>query len=399
MSTSEPPAKIISPIFADISLRDGLQAPGCNPLTVEERLTFAKKVIGMGVHVVEAGFAGATTLDFEVISKISNIKTNCIISSLARCHINDITAAGEALKNAKNKRIHVFISTSPIHMAAKLAMTSDEVLEAAVDGVKMALQYTDDVQFSLEDFTRTEESFAHKVIAAVIDAGATTVNLPDTVGYTTPTEYAGMISRILQNVPTAKNITLSTHCHDDLGLAVANSIAAVEAGALQIECTINGLGERAGNAALEELAMVFKVREDHFNSRINLDTTRLTDISQYFAEVTGIPTAHNKAIVGLNAFRHESGIHVHGIGKNPQTYEIMTAESVGCVKSSLTIGALSGRSGLHQHAAELGFTLSKEQVNELYDIFMEVAEKERVSDDEFIKLIKQVQGETKVIAS
>ncbi|MFT7144827.1 MAG: 2-isopropylmalate synthase [bacterium] len=374
----------------DTTLRDGLQAPNTNPVNIKQRLEIGALLANMNVDIIEAGFAIGSKNDFGTIKGLASMGLDNTICSLARSMPADIDAAGEAIKGARRGRIHTFISTSPIHMTAKLNMTPEEVLDNAVKGIKMASKYTDDIQFSLEDYTRTEKDFAFRMVEAVINAGATTVNLPDTVGYTLPQEFKRMVIELLHNVPNSDKAIFSTHCHNDLGLAVANSLAGVIGGARQIECTINGLGERAGNAAMEEIIMAYHVRGDRMLYKNNIITEKFKEASDMLAKYTDAPVQKNKAIVGINAFAHESGIHQHGVGKDARTYEIMTPKSVGWGHTTISLGVTSGSDGLMQKSKELGYNLSKEDIKRIYPMFMQKAEKGRVSDDDFRAIIENV---------
>jgi 2-isopropylmalate synthase len=377
-------------IIFDTTLRDGLQSPNLSPVNLDQRVDIGVRLSELGVDVIEAGFAIASELDYKTISTLAPKGLDATICSLCRAKDDDIDRAGDALKAARRGRVHTFISTSPLHMEHKLRMTPEQVLEAAVAAVKRARTHTDDVEFSLEDFTRTDRDFSYRVIEAVIKAGATTVNLPDTVGYSLPTDYADLIAGVVANVPNADKAVLSTHCHNDLGVAVANSLAGVMAGARQIECSINGIGERAGNAAMEELVMAMRVRADLMPYTTGIHAQRFKATSDRVAEITGLHVQKNKAVVGMNAFAHESGIHQHGMGKDRRTYEIMTPESVGQERSSLTLGVTSGRDGLTRKAQELGYSLSRDQVERLYPLFMEEAAQHRVNDTALKALIAKV---------
>jgi 2-isopropylmalate synthase len=365
----------------DTTLRDGLQSPGVLPLTLEQRVEIGMALADMRVDVIEAGFAIGSKLDFDSIHALAQKGIDSTVCSLSRVSESDIEKSAEAIKGARRGRIHTFISTSPLHMEHKLRMSPEQVLEAAVKGVKLARNYTDDVEFSLEDFTRTDKEFSYKVIEAVIKAGATTVNLPDTVGYSMPEEYGQLIANVRNNVANVEDIILSTHCHNDLGVAVATSLAGVANGARQVECSINGIGERAGNAAMEEVVMAMNIRNDIFQTKTDIITEYFTPISNLVSKLTGMPVQRNKAIVGENAFTHESGIHQHGVNKNRETYEIMTPESVG-QGSELTLGVTSGRSGLAEKMKGLGFNLNKESIDKLYPLFIKQAENGRVSDSD-----------------
>lgn len=369
-------------IIFDTTMRDGEQSPGAS-MTKEEKLRLARQLEKLGVDVIEAGFAAASPGDFESVNAIAKIITNATVCSLARAVENDVRKAGEAVSPAPKKRIHVFIATSPIHMEYKLKMKPQQVVEAAVKAVKIAKEYTDDVEFSAEDAVRSEHDFLVEIFTAVIEAGATTINIPDTVGYSIPSAWYERIRTIINSVPNGDKVVWSSHCHNDLGMAVANSLAAIQAGARQIECTINGLGERAGNASLEEIVMALKVRHDLFGLETGVDTAQIVPTSKLVSTITGYPVQPNKAIVGANAFAHESGIHQDGVLKHPETYEIMTAESVGWTTNRLTLGKLSGRNAFKTKLQELGIELdSEEALNAAFARFKELADKKREIFDE-----------------
>jgi 2-isopropylmalate synthase, bacterial type len=369
-------------IIFDTTLRDGEQSPGA-AMTKEEKLRVARQLEKMGVDVIEAGFAAASPGDFESVNAIAKTITKSTVCSLCRAVENDVRKAGEALAPAPKRRIHTFIATSPIHMQYKLKMQPEQVIEAAVKAVKIAKEYTDDVEFSAEDAVRSDLDFLAKIFTAVIEAGATTINIPDTVGYSIPSVWYERINTIINSVPNGNQVVWSTHCHNDLGLAVANSLAAVQAGARQVECTINGLGERAGNASLEEIVMALKVRHDIFGLETGIDTTQIVPASKLVSTVTGYPVQPNKAVVGANAFAHESGIHQDGILKHRETYEIMSAESVGWANNRLTLGKLSGRNAFKTKLLELGIELgSEEALNAAFARFKELADKKREIFDE-----------------
>ena len=369
-------------VIFDTTLRDGEQSPGA-AMTKEEKVRVARQLERLGVDVIEAGFAAASPGDWEAVHEIAQTITESTVCSLARAVENDIRKAGEAIAPAPKKRIHTFIATSPIHMEYKLKMKPQQVIDAAVKAVKIAKEYTDDVEFSAEDAVRSDLDFLAKIFTAVIDAGATTINIPDTVGYSVPSAWYERISSIIRSVPNGSKVVWSTHCHNDLGMAVANSLAAIQAGVRQVECTINGLGERAGNASLEEIVMALKVRHDLFGLETGIDTTQIVPASKLVSTVTGYPVQPNKAVVGANAFAHESGIHQDGVLKHPQTYEIMTAESVGWATNRLTLGKLSGRSAFKAKLAELGIELdSEEALNAAFARFKDLADKKREIFDE-----------------
>ncbi|MGB1077321.1 MAG: 2-isopropylmalate synthase, partial [Bdellovibrionales bacterium] len=345
-------------IIFDTTLRDGEQSPGCT-MNNEQKLKVAHQLAAMNVDVIEAGFAAASPGDFDSIHTIAQEVKGSTICSLARAVEGDIRAAGEAIKPAESGRIHTFIATSPIHMQHKLMMTPDQVVERAVQAIKWAKEYTDDVEFSLEDGFRSEFDFICRVTEAAIRAGATTINIPDTVGYGDPEQYGEMFKNVIATVPNADQAVFSVHCHNDLGMATANSIAGVQNGARQIECTINGIGERAGNTALEEVVMAMKTRTD-WGFYTNIDTTKIVPSSKLVSSVTGSPVQPNKSVVGVNAFAHESGIHQDGVLKHRETYEIMTAQDVGWSDNSLVMGKHSGRAAVFNKLEKLGFTVAPE---------------------------------------
>ncbi|SFN03142.1 2-isopropylmalate synthase [Formivibrio citricus] len=366
----------------DTTLRDGEQSPGAS-MTREEKIRIARQLEKLGVDIIEAGFAAASPGDAESISAIARIVTNSTICSLARATENDIRIAGEAIAAAPKKRIHTFIATSPIHMEKKLRMQPDEVVEAAVKAVKFAREFTDDVEFSAEDALRSNPDFLVRVFGEVIKAGATTLNVPDTVGYAVPHLTEAFFRDLITRTPGADRVVWSAHCHNDLGMAVANSLGAVLGGARQVECTINGLGERAGNASLEEIVMAVKTRKDVFGVETRIETTQIVPSSKLVSTITGYPVQPNKAIVGANAFAHESGIHQDGVLKHRETYEIMSAESVGWSTNRLTLGKLSGRNAFKTKLQELGITLeSEEALNAAFARFKELADRKREVFDE-----------------
>ena len=379
-------------VIFDTTLRDGEQSPGAS-MTKEEKIRIAKALEKLRVDVIEAGFAISSPGDFEAVQAIANTVTDSRICSLSRAISADIERAAEALKGANAGRIHTFIATSPIHMKHKLQMEPDQVLEQAVGAVKIARDLIDDVEFSLEDASRTEFDFMCRITEAVINAGARTINLPDTVGYSDPGEYGSMIKRLLNSVPNADKAIFSVHCHNDLGLAVANSLSAVQAGARQVECTINGLGERAGNASLEELVMAIRTRKDVFPVSTDIDTVQIVPTSRLVSSITGFPVQPNKAIVGANAFAHESGIHQDGVLKFRETYEIMKAEDVGWGANKLSLGKLSGRAAFASRLEELGISFdSKEEFNQAFVRFKELADKKReIFDEDLQALVSDVQ--------
>ena len=369
-------------IIFDTTLRDGEQSPGAS-MTKEEKLRIARQLERMRVDVIEAGFAAASPGDFEAVRAVAEAIKESTVCSLARANAADIERAAEAIRPAKRQRIHTFIATSPIHMEKKLRMTPDEVVAQAVEAVRLARRFTDDVEFSAEDAGRSELDFLCRIFEAVIEAGATTLNVPDTVGYTLPHEYAEKIRRLIERVPNSDKVIWSVHCHNDLGLAVANSLAAVLAGARQVECTINGLGERAGNAALEEIVMAVRTRQDAFPCDTRIDTTQIVPTSKLVSTITGFPVQPNKAIVGANAFAHESGIHQDGVLKHRETYEIMRAEDVGWTANKIVLGKHSGRRAFRARLEELGIEIrSEEQLNQAFARFKELADKKHEIFDE-----------------
>ncbi len=371
----------------DTTLRDGEQSPGAT-MSLEEKLIIAEALDKMGVDIIEAGFAIASKGDFAAVNAVAKIVKNSTVCSLARAKRADIEAAAEAIAPAQNKRIHTFISTSEIHLKHQINMSQEQVLEAIKDSVTLARNLCDDVEWSGMDATRTGYDFLCKAVEAAIKAGARTINIPDTVGFTTPTEYFNMISHLRNSVPDIDKAVLSVHCHNDLGLAVANSLAAIGAGARQVECTINGLGERAGNAALEEVVMAIRTRNDILPFSTNIDTTQITRTSKLVSTITGFVVQNNKAIVGANAFAHESGIHQDGVLKHAGTYEIMTPESIGLSRSNLVMGKHSGRHAFKKKLEELGFNLGDNAFEDAFMRFKELADKKKeVYDEDIIALI------------
>ncbi len=379
-------------VIFDTTLRDGEQSPGAS-MTKEEKVRVAKSLEKLKVDVIEAGFAISSQGDFEAVKAIAETVKDSTVCSLARTTNMDIERAAEALKNANSGRIHTFIATSPIHMQYKLQMSPDQVVEKAVSAVKLARNLMGDVEFSLEDASRSEFDFMCRVVEQVIDAGAQTINLPDTVGYGFPEEYAETIGRLIENVPNADKAIFSVHCHNDLGLAVSNSLAAVMKGARQVECTINGLGERAGNAALEEVVMAVRTRRDIFPVETSIDTSHIVSTSRLVSSITGFPVQPNKAIVGANAFAHESGIHQDGVLKFRETYEIMKAEDVGWSTNKIVLGKLSGRAAFAARLEELGTQFeNKADLNEAFVRFKALADKKReIYDEDLQALVSEVQ--------
>jgi len=370
----------------DTTLRDGEQSPGAS-MTLAEKLQVAELLDEMGVDIIEAGFPIASNGDFEAVSEIAKIAKNAVICGLARASSKDIDRAGDALRHAKRPRIHTFISTSPVHMKYKLQMEPEEVLAAVTSSVQRARQYTDNVEWSAEDATRTDHDYLCRCVEAAIKAGAGTINIPDTVGYTVPEEYNHVIEMLRARVPGGDTVIFSTHCHNDLGMAVANSLAGVKAGARQVECTINGMGERAGNAALEEIVMAINTRNDVLPYWTGIDTTMITRASKLVSAVTSFPVQYNKAIVGQNAFAHESGIHQDGMLKHNETYEIMTPESVGLKESSLVMGKHSGRHAFREKLKDLGYELGDNAFQDAFVRFKELADKKKKIFDEDIEAL------------
>jgi 2-isopropylmalate synthase len=376
----------------DTTLRDGEQAPGFS-MRIDEKLRMARMLDSLGVDIIEAGFPIASAADAEAVRQIALELERPVIAALARTSPADIECAATALKAAERPRIHTFIATSDLHLERKLRMTREACLAAAADAVRMARNHTDDVEFSAEDATRSDPEFLSRVVETVIDAGATTVNLPDTVGYSTPEEVEEFFRSILSRVPNSQRAIFSTHCHDDLGLAVANSLAAVRGGVRQIECTINGIGERAGNASLEELVMLSHVRPDRARFRTSIVTQHIFAASQLLTEITGQPVQLNKAIVGRNAFAHEAGIHQDGVLKDRRTYEIMRPEDVGVPQMTLVLGKHSGRHAVAQKCQDLGFTLTRLELDRVYRDVITLADAQKiVSDAELAVIATAVTG-------
>ena len=371
----------------DTTLRDGEQAPGFS-MTSGQKLAMAEALEGLGVDIIEAGFAAASPGDFDAIKTIAETIKDSTICSLARCNEGDIRASGEAIKPARSGRIHTFIATSPLHREYKLKMSKDEIVRRAIEGVELCRQYTDDVEFSAEDAIRTERDYLKRVVEAAIKAGATTINIPDTVGYTTPEEIQDLFEFLTTEIEGADKAIFSAHCHDDLGLAVANSLAAVRGGARQVECALNGIGERAGNCATEEVIMALNTRKDFFGLTTAIKTEGIYGASKLLATLTGNPVPRNKAIVGKNAFAHESGIHQHGVLANRETYEIMKPEDVGVSTDNLVLGKHSGRAALKNRASKLGFELSDNQLQSVFVSFKELADsKKEIFDADLETLI------------
>ncbi len=378
-------------IIFDTTLRDGEQSPGCT-MHHEEKLRMAHQLATLGVDVLEAGFAIASAGDLQSIRTIAREVRGPRITSLARCRREDIEAAARAVEPASSNRIHVFLASSDLHLQAKLKITREQALEQTAEAVALACTYSEDVEFSAEDATRSDPGFLTKIVTAAAQAGATTINLPDTVGYTTPDEYRGLFQRMQREIPRAEDIIFSTHCHNDLGMAVANSLAGIEGGARQVECTINGIGERAGNAALEEIAAALATRRDKFPFNNNIVMPQLYPTSRLLAELISFGCSPNKAVVGANAFAHESGIHQHGMLANPLTYEIMTPESVGVPSTNLVLGKHSGRRLLEQRLGELGHPLTRSELDAVYARFTALADRKKaIYDQDLFSLLKEEQ--------
>ncbi|MDO8379036.1 2-isopropylmalate synthase [Phenylobacterium sp.] len=374
-------------IVFDTTMRDGEQSPGAS-MSLDEKLELAKILEEMRVDVIEAGFPIASNGDFEAVLKISEIVTESTVCGLARAGVADIERCAEAIRPAKRGRIHTFISTSPVHMKWKLQMEPEAVLDAVSRSVTHARNLCDDIEWSAEDATRTERDFLRRCVEAAIKAGATTINIPDTVGYTYPSEYAEIFRDLIENVPGADKVIFSTHCHNDLGLAVANSLSGVQGGARQVEVAVNGIGERAGNAALEEVVMALKVRGDRLPYFTGVDPQHITRASRYVSAITGFPVQFNKAIVGKNAFAHEAGIHQDGMLKNAETYEIMKPEDVGQGGSNLVMGKHSGRHAFREKLKALGYELGQNALNEAFQRFKDLADKKKhVFDDDLVALV------------
>jgi len=381
----------------DTTLRDGEQSPGCS-MTVPEKLRLARKLVELGVDILEAGFPIASDGDYEAVDAVSREFSWVQVAALARANTPDVERAADSLKHARRPRIHTFIATSEIHLKYKLKKSQQQVLDEAVAAVELARQYTDDVEFSAEDATRTELAYLEKISRAVVAAGARTVNLPDTVGYSVPEEYAALIGHMVRAL--GDSAIVSVHCHDDLGLATANSIAAVQAGARQIECTINGIGERAGNASLEEIVMAFKTRRDKLPYETKIVTEHIYSASQLLAQTITFGPQPNKAIVGENAFAHEAGIHQDGYLKERTTYEIIEPHTVGVPETKLVLGKHSGRHALHKRAEDLGFQLNKEELDAVYLRFNALADRKKgLRNEEIMSLIREVLGETAAAAN
>ena len=378
----------------DTTLRDGEQSPGCS-MNQQEKLRLAHQLDRLGVDVIEAGFPIASDGDFESVKAIAEVVRRPVIAGLARACRPDIERAWEALKHAARPRIHVFLATSDIHLQYKLRITRDQCVNQAREAIRLAKSLCDDVEFSPEDATRTDPDFLCRVLDAVVEAGATTLNIPDTVGYTVPSEFGELIAMIRRCVKGIEHVTISAHCHNDLGMAVANALAAVSAGARQVECTINGIGERAGNASLEEIVMAMRVRPDCYPYETGIISEQIFAASQMLSEITGVPVQPNKAITGRNAFAHEAGIHQDGVLKNPLTYEIMTPKSVGVPDSKLVLGKHSGRHALAMRCEQLGYQFDRRALDDIYRRFVRLADKiKHVEDHHLMELIRDTHKPT-----
>ena len=379
-------------VIFDTTLRDGEQAPGFS-MRVDEKLRMARQLEALGVDILEAGFPIASEADAEAVRRVSEAVERPVVAALARCAPADVDRAGWAIAPARRGRIHTFIATSDLHLTRKLRMTRETCLDAAVAAVRKARTFTSDVEFSAEDATRSDRDFLCRVIESVIDVGATTINLPDTVGFSTPDEIGEFFRDIMGRVPNADRAIFSAHCHDDLGLAVANTLAAIAAGVRQVECTINGIGERAGNASLEEIVMVTHVRSDRMDVQTGIDTQQLFAASQLLSEITGEYVQANKAIVGRNAFTHEAGIHQDGMLKDRRTYEIMRPEDVGVPRTTLVLGKHSGRHAVQKRCEQLGLTLSRHDLDEVYRRMVALADtRKHITDDDLIDITSEVCG-------
>ena len=378
----------------DTTLRDGEQAPGCS-MNIEEKIEVAKQLELLKVDIIEAGFAISSPGDFRSVQEVARVVKNCSVASLSRAVRKDISVAYEAVRDAVSPRIHTFIATSPIHMQYKLKMTPEQVLERIADSVSYAKSLCNDVEFSAEDATRSDRDFLVKVTKEAIKAGATVINIPDTVGYTTPEEMYAIIRYIMENVPEIEKVDLAVHCHNDLGMAVANSLAGVKAGATQIECTVNGLGERAGNAALEEVVMALKTRKSFFGCHTNIDIKQISRTSKLVYNIIGQTVAINKPIVGSNAFAHEAGIHQHGVLAEKSTYEIMVPEEIGISKNKIVLGKHSGKHAIGERLTEMGYSYTEQELMEYYEKIMELVEKKKyISDSDLEALVNNKERST-----
>jgi 2-isopropylmalate synthase len=373
-------------IIFDTTLRDGEQSPGAS-MNQAEKLRIATQLEKLGVNVIEAGFPAASEGDFEAVKIIAETLKTAQVAALCRANEEDIKRGWDAIRNAAHPRIHTFIATSDLHMKYKLQMDPEQVLEQAIKSVKLAASYTDNVEFSAEDGSRSDRDFLCRVFEAVIDAGATTVNLPDTVGYAIPEEFAQLVTYVMNNTPNISRAVLSVHCHNDLGLATSNTLAAIKAGARQVEVTVNGIGERAGNTSLEEVVMSLHTRPNYFPQTTTIDTRRIYPTSRLVSMITGIIVQPNRAIVGANAFAHEAGIHQDGVLKNPMTYEIMNPETIGLNKNNLVLGKHSGRHALNDHIQKLGYNLTKDELDRVFEKFKRLADKKKSIQDEDIEAL------------
>ena len=360
----------------DTTLRDGEQSPGCS-MNLSEKIEMAKQLEKLGVDIIEAGFAIASPMDHKSVQAIAGAVTDCTVASLARCTKGDIDAAWDAVKGAKHPRIHVFLATSDIHMKYKLQMSPDEVLRRITDMVGYAKSFCEDIEFSAEDASRSDWAFLAQCYTNAVTAGATTLNVPDTVGYSTPQEMAELITYLRRNVAGIENVDISVHCHDDLGMAVANSLACIKAGATQVECTVNGIGERAGNASLEEIVMALHTRRDFYDAETGINTKQIYRSSKLLSNITGVPIPPSKAVVGANAFAHESGIHQHGVIANAQTYEIMNSTDVGIPQNTMVLGKHSGKHALRDKLASMGYELSDQELEKVFARFKILADKKK----------------------
>ncbi|HEV2578243.1 MAG TPA: 2-isopropylmalate synthase [Acidobacteriaceae bacterium] len=380
-------------VFFDTTLRDGEQSPGCT-MHHNEKLRMAHQLATLGVDIIEAGFAIASQGDFNSVNAIAKEVKGPRIASLARCKREDIEAAARAVEPAPKNRIHTFLATSDLHLEAKLRISRTQAIDQVGEYVRLACSYSDDVEFSTEDGTRSDVDFLIQMVNVAVQAGATTINIPDTVGYTTPAEYKALFEKVRANVPDSDKIIFSTHCHDDLGMAVANSLAGVDGGARQVECTINGIGERAGNAALEEIAAALTTRHDRYPYTSNIVMNQLYPTSKLLGEIISFTCSPNKAVVGANAFAHESGIHQHGVLANPLTYEIMTPASVGFTGQNIVLGKHSGRRALEHRLSELGHKLSKPELDAVYLRFTELADRKKsIYDQDILALLHEPLAE------
>ncbi|HHW57538.1 MAG TPA: 2-isopropylmalate synthase [Clostridia bacterium] len=373
-------------IVFDTTLRDGEQTPGVN-FNINDKFEIAKQLVSLGVDVIEAGFPAASNGDFEAVKNIADKIKGVTVAAMGRAVKEDIDRASSALKNAEKSRLHVFIATSDIHLQYKLKMMREEALKRAVEMVKYAKGKFDEIQFSAEDASRTDWDFLVKVFSEVIDAGANVINVPDTVGYAMPREFGELIKYIRNNVPNIDGVMISAHCHNDLGMAVANSLSAIENGATQVEVTVNGIGERAGNAAMEEVVMALNTRKDYFGLVHEINTKEIYNTSKLVSELTGIKLQPNKAIVGANAFRHQAGIHQHGVINNRATYEIMKPEDIGIIPDTFALGKLSGRNAFELKVRQLGYNLSPGEINEAFRRFKDLADRKKVIVDEDVRFV------------